>query len=146
MNGKALLQPMLSLLAGVVFGLGLSISGMIDPARVLGFLDIASGHWDPSLIFVLAGAAIIAMPGVFMQRRLSRPWLDERFHLPVKTRIDSSLLLGASIFGIGWGIAGFCPGPAIAAISTARPLVFLFVATMAVGMLAWDRLFARSIS
>ncbi|QEN85261.1 YeeE/YedE family protein [Labrys sp. KNU-23] len=144
MTGGGLFRPVVSLLAGTVFGLGLAISGMIDPARVLGFLNVASGHWDPSLVFVLAGAVMVAIPGVFLQRRLSRPWLDERFHLPARTRIDRRLLLGALLFGVGWGIAGFCPGPAIAALSTARPVVFLFVAAMALGMLAWDRLFARS--
>lgn len=144
MKDGNLFRPAVSLLAGMIFGLGLAISGMIDPARVLGFLDVASGHWDPSLVFVLAGAVLVAIPGVFLQRRLSRPWLDERFHLPAKTRIDRPLLLGALLFGVGWGLAGFCPGPAIAALSTARPVVLLFVAAMILGMLAWSRLVARA--
>jgi hypothetical protein len=144
MKGGDLFRPAVSLVAGMIFGLGLAISGMIDPARVLGFLNVASGHWDPSLVFVLAGAVLVAIPGVFLQRHLSRPWLDERFHLPATTRIDRPLLLGALLFGVGWGLAGFCPGPAIAALSTARPVVLLFVAAMILGMLAWSRLFAKA--
>ncbi|MDZ5451227.1 YeeE/YedE family protein [Labrys sp. ZIDIC5] len=144
MRGGDLFRPAVSLVAGMIFGLGLAISGMIDPARVLGFLNVASGHWDPSLVFVLAGAVLVAITGVFLQRRLSRPWLGERFHLPATTRIDRPLLLGALLFGVGWGLAGFCPGPAIAALSTARPVVLLFVAAMILGMLAWSRLFAKA--
>ncbi|MGJ4859729.1 DUF6691 family protein [Labrys sp. La1] len=144
MNAQAILRLAISLLAGTLFGLGLSISGMIDPARVLGFLNIASGHWDPSLVFVLAGAAMVAIPGVFLQRHLSRPCLDDRFHLSTNTKIDRPLLLGATIFGVGWGVAGFCPGPAVAALSTGRALVFPFVAAMTLGMLLHDRFGTRT--
>lgn len=133
------LHLLVSLLAGTVFGFGLSLSGMINPARVLGFLDLASGHWDPSLMFVLGGALLIAVPGVMLQRRLTHPLLDQRFHLPEKTAIDRRLLAGSAIFGAGWGLAGFCPGPAIAGLSTGVPVVVLFVAAMAVGMLLHDR-------
>jgi uncharacterized membrane protein YedE/YeeE len=136
------LQLLVSLLAGTIFGFGLSLSGMINPARVLGFLDLASGQWDPTLMFVLGGALLVAFPGVMLQRRLARPLLDQRFHLPTKTAIDGRLLLGAALFGAGWGLAGFCPGPAIAGLATGLPMVLLFVATMAAGMLLHDRFLA----
>ena len=119
-----------------------SLSGMVDPARVQGFLDVASGHWDPSLMFVLGGAVIVAVPGVMLQRRLTRPVLDDRFHLPTKTRIDRPLVVGSAIFGAGWGLAGFCPGPAVSAVSMGVAPVFLFVAAMIVGIIVHDRLVA----
>lgn len=117
MTPSALPRLGVALLAGTIFGFGLSLSGMVDPARVTGFLDMASGHWDPSLIFVLGGAVLTALPGVLLQRRLSRPVLDQKFHLPTKTTIDPPLVIGAALFGLGWGLAGLCPGPAVAALS-----------------------------
>jgi len=132
-----------ALLCGVLFGFGLSLSGMVDPARVLGFLDVASGRWDPSLMFVLGGALAVAVPGVVLQRSLARPLLDGRFHLPEKTCIDRRLILGSALFGAGWGLAGFCPGPAITALATGLVPVFVFVAAMAAGMIVHDRLIAR---
>lgn len=139
MSGPSFLRLFVALVAGAVFGFGLSLSGMVDPARVSGFLDVASGHWDPSLIFVLGGAVIVAIPGLMLQRRLAGPMLDERFHLPVKTRIDPPLLIGSAIFGLGWGLAGFCPGPAISTLSMGLMPTFVFVAAMAGGMLLHDR-------
>lgn len=133
-----------ALVAGTIFGFGLSLSGMVDPARVLGFLDIASGHWDPSLMFVLGGAVLVAVPGVMLQRRMAKPALDRQFHLPGKTAVDTEVLVGSAIFGIGWGLAGFCPGPAISALATQSPAAFLFVAAMAAGMILHDRLIARN--
>ena len=132
-----------ALLAGAIFGFGLSLSGMVDPARVLGFLDLASGHWDPSLAFVLGGAVLVAVPGVILQRRMARPLLDRQFHLPEKDRVDRRLLAGSAIFGLGWGLAGFCPGPAVSALATGLAPVFLFVAAMAAGLIIHDRLIAR---
>lgn len=114
---NAMLRLLVALTAGVLFGFGLSLSGMVDPARVIGFLDVASGHWDPSLAFVLGGALLVALPGVAIQRRLARPALDDRFHLPANAVIDRPLVLGSAIFGAGWGLAGFCPGPAVASLS-----------------------------
>ncbi len=111
---NASLRLLVALIAGALFGFGLSLSGMVDPARVIGFLDVASGHWDPSLAFVLGGALLVALPGVAIQRRMTRPALDAQFHLPTNTVIDRPLVLGAAIFGAGWGLAGFCPGPAVA--------------------------------
>jgi len=134
---------LVALAAGTIFGFGLSLSGMVDPARVIGFLDVASGHWDPSLAFVLGGALLVALPGVAIQRRLARPALDERFHLPAATAIDPPLLLGSAIFGAGWGLAGFCPGPAVASLSIGLVSSFIFAAAMVAGMMLHDRLLAR---
>lgn len=138
----AFLRLLVALGAGALFGFGLSLSGMLDPARVLGFLDIASGHWDPSLMFVLGGAVAVAVPGVALQRRLRTPLLDDRFRLPEKTGIDRRLVGGSALFGIGWGLAGFCPGPALAGLALGMPPVFLFVAAMAAGMILHDRVIA----
>lgn len=142
MSHHAVLRLIVALAAGLVFGFGLSLSGMIDPARVLGFLNVSSGEWDPSLMFVLAGAVAVAAPGMILQRRFARPALDDRFHLPQKTEIDRRLILGSAIFGVGWGLAGFCPGPAVAAISLGLTPILLFVAAMATGMILHDRLAA----
>lgn len=143
MNGRTLLRLAFSALAGLIFGFGLSLSGMIDPARVVGFLDLASGQWDPSLIFVLGGAVAVAIPGVLLQRRLSRPVLDDRFHLPQNASIDRRLVVGSAIFGAGWGLAGFCPGPAVAGLSMGLVSIMLFVVAMAAGMIAHARLGGR---
>jgi len=141
MNRHATLRLLVTLFAGVLFGVGLALSGMLDPARVLGFLDLASGHWDPSLLFVLGGALAVALPGVQLQRRLSRPLLDEHFQLPQTTVIDGRLLLGAAVFGLGWGLAGFCPGPALAGLGLGIPKVYGFVVAMSLGMLLQARWF-----
>ncbi|ODA67863.1 hypothetical protein A7A08_01030 [Methyloligella halotolerans] len=135
------LRLLSALILGAVFGFGLAISGMLDPARVRGFLDIA-GNWDPSLGFVLAGAVLVAGLGRLVQTRLSHPLLSDRFHLPEKTQIDARLITGAAIFGIGWGMAGLCPGPAVADLMLGAPAVLVFVPAMIVGMLLHDRLAA----
>lgn len=147
MNRRSVWRMLVAILAGTLFGFGLSLSGMIDPARVLGFLDVASGNWDPSLIFVLGGAVAVAIPGVMLQRRLARPAFDDRFHLPETTApIDARLLLGSAIFGIGWGLAGFCPGPAVAGLSTGLLPIAIFVVAMVVGMVVHDRVIAARSS
>ena len=105
---------------------------MINPARVIGFLDIA-GRWDPTLIFVMGGALAITLPGYALILRRRRPLLDGEFYLPMKRAVDRPLILGAAIFGIGWGLGGFCPGPALAALSTASSSVILFVLAMIAG-------------
>ncbi|CUX44466.1 MULTISPECIES: YeeE/YedE family protein [Rhizobium/Agrobacterium group] len=143
MKNQAMARVMLALVAGALFGFGLSLSGMVDPARVSGFLDLASGHWDPSLMFVLGGAVSVAVPGVLLSRFIGRPVLAEDFSLPAKTRIDRPLILGSAIFGIGWGLAGFCPGPALSAFTLGLLPVILFVCAMIAGMLAHDRLVAK---
>lgn len=143
MKNLAMARLALALTAGALFGFGLSLSGMVDPARVSGFLDVASGHWDPSLIFVLGGAVMVAVPGVLLSRFFAKPVLAEDFSLPAKTRIDRPLITGSAIFGVGWGLAGFCPGPALSAFALGLMPVLLFVCAMIAGMLAHDRLYAR---
>ncbi len=122
-----------ALLCGLVFGFGLALSGMLNPVRVLGFLDVA-GDWDPSLAFVLAGAVVVSAGGYLLSRRLVRPVLAPTFDLPTGRRIDPRLVGGAALFGIGWGLAGFCPGPAIASLSLGYGKSALFVVAMLVGM------------
>jgi hypothetical protein len=139
------LRVLAALVSGMIFGLGLSLSGMLDPARVRGFFNV-TGAWDPSLAFVLGGAVIIATIGYRLSLRFSRPLLDDRFRLPTKTRIDRSLILGSAIFGIGWGLAGFCPGPAVASLSLGLAPTILFVVAMLIGMVIHDRLVAPSRS
>lgn len=118
-----------SFITGLLFGLGLTISEMIDPARVIGFLDV-TGRWDPTLAFVLAGALAVTLPLFRFILRRPCPVLDRQFHLPTQSRIDRRLIAGAAIFGIGWGLAGLCPGPALAGLASGKPAVFLFVAAM----------------
>jgi uncharacterized protein len=125
-----------ALAAGLIFGAGLAISGMTDPAKVLGFLDLF-GRWDPSLAFVMGGALAVAIPGYAWARTRGRPVLEPEFAAPASNRIDSRLIGGAAIFGVGWGLAGFCPGPAIANLSTGNWRVFVFVAAMLAGMAAF---------
>lgn len=128
-------QPLLALAAlgtGSVFGLGLAWARMIDPLKVLGFLDVA-GDWDGSLLFVLGGAVLVAAIGYRAALRRSRPVLDERFHLPSIDRIDAPLLAGSALFGVGWGIGGYCPGPAIASLAYANPEALWFVPAMLAG-------------
>lgn len=127
-----------ALLSGILFGLGLALSGMMDPARVLGFLDLA-GSWDPTLAFVLGGAVAVSALSVMLSRRMTRPLLVDRFDLPTRTRIDRPLILGAGLFGIGWGLSGFCPGPALASVSLGLPKSLLFVVAMLLGMALHDR-------
>lgn len=121
-------------LAGALFGAGLVISGMTQPARVVHFLDPLHG-WDPSLAFVMAGAvAVYATGHAWTRRRLDRPWFDMRFHLPARTDIDPQLVTGAAIFGIGWGLGGLCPGPGIVAAASGSTSAIAFVLAMVAGM------------
>ena len=122
-------------LVGLVFGTGIALSGMMNPAKVLNFFDIA-GTWDPSLAFVMAGALAVTVPGYRLVFRRPRPVLDDRFHLPKAAAIDTRLVAGAAVFGIGWGIGGFCPGGALPALGTGRPEVAVFVAALVAGILA----------
>jgi uncharacterized membrane protein YedE/YeeE len=124
-----------NLLIGLLFGLGLVVSGMADPAKVLNFLDLF-GHWDPSLAFVMGGAVLTAFVGYRLVLSRQRPLAAQRFHLPDHTEIDRAIILGPAIFGIGWGLGGFCPGPALTAITPAAAGTLAFVPAMAIGMAA----------
>lgn len=120
---------------GLLFGLGILVSGMANPAKVLNFFDLF-GTWDPSLAFVMGGALMVAAPGyAILFRRRARPVMAPRFDLPDTRRIDAPLILGSLGFGVGWGIAGFCPGGALPALGTGRWEVVLFVAAMTAGLL-----------
>lgn len=123
-----------ALVAGLLFGAGLALSDMINPARVLAFLDVA-GRWDPSLAFVMGGALIPSALAYAAVRRMERPILGGDFKIPPNSAIEPRLIVGAALFGIGWGLAGFCPGPAIAALAFGAWQVWLFVAAMLAGML-----------
>ena len=127
---------------GLIFGTGIAISGMMNPAKVLNFFDLA-GNWDPSLAFVMAGALAVAIPGYRLTLRRKAPVLAPEFQLPQTTRIDRSLILGSLTFGVGWGIAGFCPGGAIPALGTGRSEAMLYVAALAAGLIAARLMKAR---
>ncbi|MCK1722798.1 DUF6691 family protein [Bradyrhizobium sp. 141] len=122
---------------GLIFGLGLIVSGMSDPAKVLNFLDVGgipAGTWDASLAFVMAGAVAVTFIGFGYVLRRARPFFAERFYLPTRRDIDSRIVAGPAIFGIGWGVAGFCPGPALTALGFGSSSAFIFVAAMCAGM------------
>jgi uncharacterized membrane protein YedE/YeeE len=122
---------------GLIFGFGLLLSGMSNPAKVLNFLDlggIAAGTWDPSLAFVMAGALAITFVGFNFVLKRSQPLFAEKFHVPTKAEIDRRIILGPAIFGVGWGLAGFCPGPALTALGFGSKSAVLFVAAMGAGM------------
>ena len=125
-------------LAGALFGMGLAVSGMTDPARVIGFLDVF-GAWDPALLFVMAGAVGVYGLGILMLRRVK----NQNLELPSagSSPIDRRLVIGAAIFGLGWGLGGFCPGPALANLGALQIEALLFVPTMAIGMLLAQRFF-----
>ena len=121
-----------SLTVGIIFGFGLSLSEMINPARVIGFLDVA-GRWDATLLFVMGSALAVTVPLYPVVLRRARPLLARDFALPTKKAVDKPLIVGAAIFGIGWGLGGFCPGPALAGVSSGNPSLFLFIAAMVAG-------------
>ena len=127
------MRTLSALVAGLLFGVGLAMSGMLNPVRVLGFLDVA-GAWDPTLAFVLAGAVAVSAAGYQVARRRQHPAFAARFDIPTGRHIDARLLAGAAIFGVGWGLAGFCPGPALASLSLGLVKSFGFVAAMLLGM------------
>jgi len=122
-----------ALLSGLLFGLGLIISGMVNPGKVIGFLDLA-GDWDPSLLFVMGGGVAVTTATFWLVLRRERPLFEKKFFLPTKADLDGRLLIGAALFGIGWGVGGLCPGPAITVLATLDPSVVLFVGAMLLGM------------
>ena len=128
-----MLKMLVNLFAGALFGLGLTISGMVNPAKIIGFLDFA-GDWDPTLAFVMGGALLVAVPAFRLILKRPRPVLADAFDLPIKKDVDPRLLAGSAIFGVGWGLAGFCPGPAVTALTSGLAPVFAFVAAMVAGM------------
>jgi len=120
-------------IVGLVFGLGIAISGMINPAKVLNFFDIA-GTWDPSLAFVMGGALVTTFIGYRLVWRRPAPMIGGGFQLPTNTKLDARLIGGSAVFGLGWGIAGFCPGAALPALGTGQVGVFAFVAALLAGI------------
>ena len=124
---------LVSFLSGVVFAIGLGISGMTQPAKIIGFLDF-TGNWDPSLAFVVAGAITVHAIGYRLSRSRPSPLLASTFSVPTRTDLDLRLVGGAALFGLGWGIAGFCPGPALTSLVSGHPSVMIFVVAMIAGM------------
>jgi uncharacterized protein len=128
------MRMMASLLCGLVFGAGLLISGMVPPTKVLGFLDIF-GAWDPSLAVVMAAALAVSTPGFMLANGRTRPLLATKSFWPTRRDIDRPLVVGSALFGLGWGLVGLCPGPALESLATLSPGVLVFVAAMAAGIL-----------
>ena len=131
-----------SLLAGLVFGLGLIVSGMANPAKVLGFLDL-TGNWDPSLALVMAGAISISFFAFLVAQKRSRSLIGADMRLPGGRHIDRRLVVGGLLFGVGWGIAGFCPGPGLVALGMGEVKALVFVASMLTGMITFEILDRR---
>jgi uncharacterized membrane protein YedE/YeeE len=131
-----------SLLAGLVFGLGLIVSGMANPAKVLGFLDLA-GRWDPSLALVMAGAIAVGSVAFLLVKNRTRSLLGAEMKLPTASHIDRRLVVGSALFGMGWGIAGFCPGPGLVALGMGESKALVFVAAMLAGMAVFELLEKR---
>ncbi len=129
-------------LVGLLFGLGLIVSGMTDPSKVIGFLDLA-GTWDPSLAFVMAGAILIGAGAFTMAKKRQRSLLGAPMRLSTATELDSRLLLGSLVFGIGWGLSGFCPGPAVVSAAAGQPKAWIFVASMLAGMALYNMIERR---
>lgn len=133
------MQVFIALAVGLLFGLGLIVSGMADPSRVLGFLDLA-GRWNPSLAFVMAGAILVGLAGFRFAAGRERSLLGGAMRLPGATKIDRRLVLGGLAFGVGWGLAGYCPGPALASLASGGAKPLIFSAAMVAGMLIFELL------
>ncbi|WP_019142784.1 DUF6691 family protein [Noviherbaspirillum massiliense] len=131
------MQALTAFIAGLVFGLGLLLSGMINPAKVLGFLDLA-GSWDPSLAFVMGGAILVAFPAFLVAGRRSTALLGNAMQLPTARHIDRRLVFGALVFGIGWSLVGYCPGPALASLAIGGSKALVFVLSMLAGMALFE--------
>ena len=138
MGGTVMMKNVIvPLTSGIIFGIGLVVAGMTNPAKVIGFLNIF-GNWDPSLIFVMVGAIIVSMPAFLLfSKKMSAPLFnqEEGFNQQLKKNIDKPLIFGSTIFGIGWALVGFCPGPAISALTQVDGNVFIFFIAMSIGML-----------
>ena len=129
-------RALVALLCGILFGAGLVVSDMINPARVLAFLDV-TGAWDPALAFVMGGALIPSAAAYAYRRKMEKPLLESRFHVPTNRTIDTKLIGGAVVFGLGWGLVGLCPGPAIAALVSGKWQAVVFMIAMIAGMAAY---------
>ncbi len=137
-TANTLRAALIDAVSGVVFAAGLALGGMLDPRKVQGFLDvggIASGRWDPSLAFVMAGALVVSLFAFARVRTRETSWLGSGFSLPMRRDLDTRLFVGAALFGAGWGLSGYCPGPAIASLLPGSRDVLWFVLAMAAGML-----------
>jgi len=130
---KRFLSSVAPFFGGVLFAIGLGVGGMTQPSKIVGFLDIL-GNWDPTLIFVMGGAVIVYAVSYRLITKRNAPFFSEQFHLPTRRDIDVHLVLGAAIFGAGWGLSGLCPGPGITAFISGAPEVIIFVTFMLVGM------------
>lgn len=137
------MKPLAALFSGIVFGFGLALSGMTDRDKVIGFLDVA-GDWQPALLFVMGAAVAATLLGFALVRRQAKPVFASEFYLPLVRAVDTKLLAGAALFGIGWGVYGFCPGPAITALVYGDPSTYYFLVAMIAGMWISSRLEARN--
>ncbi len=126
-------------LIGVLFGLGLMVSGMTNPAKILAFLDLA-GPWDPSLIFVMGGAVLVGLIAFYLAKKRTQSFFGGAMHIPTRRDIDRPLIIGSALFGAGWGLAGFCPGPALVSLGTGELKAAVFVIAMLAGMLLFELL------
>ncbi len=124
-------------LIGVLFGLGLMVSGMTNPAKIIAFLDLA-GPWDPSLIFVMGGAVLVGLIAFYLAKKRTESFLGGAMHIPTRRDIDRPLIIGSALFGVGWGLAGFCPGPALVSLGTGELKAVVFVIAMLAGMVLFD--------
>ncbi len=136
------MRDVMALLSGLVFGLGLILGGMTDPGKVKGFLDVA-GAWDPSLALVMGGAIAVGVFAFAAAKRRATSWGGDRIEIPSNTVIDARLIAGGMLFGVGWGLAGFCPGPALVAMSAGVGSAAIFVVAMLAGMVLHDRVLMR---
>ena len=132
------MQRAIEFMVGLIFGLGLLISGMTDPGKVQGFLDL-TGQWDPSLALVMGGAVAVGVLGFLLAKKMYASFSGLHFQWPEATHIDRSLVLGSLMFGVGWGLAGFCPGPAIVSMASGQDKALVFVIAMLMGMAVFDR-------
>mgnify|MGYP000567760339 FL=1 len=139
-----MLQRVCEFLAGLLFGLGLLLSGMTDPGKVQGFLDLA-GAWDPSLAFVMGGGVLVGLMAFGIAKKRDTSLLGAAFHWPHITQIDKPLVIGSLLFGVGWGLAGFCPGPALVTLAAGYDKAVVFVLAMLVGMVVCDTLQRRRV-
>lgn len=131
---REILRTLVALIAGVLFGFGLALSGLLNPERVRGFLDV-TGNWDASLAFVLAGAVAVTALANVVTKVLSKPALDDTFHIPEPSKINAPLIYGSALFGVGWALSGLCPGPAIASLGRDVSTIYVFVLAMIAGVL-----------